>query len=64
MMHQTTNVGMKMYPAYPADLHAQIVVQRRRHAPRSPKFWPMSSVPDLDQKSSPFDVYVLSKVLV
>ena len=44
---------MKTYPAYPADLHAQLVVKRRRHASRSPKSWPVSPVPDLDPYFSP-----------
>ena len=48
MMHQTINVGMKTYPTYQADFNSQLVVQRRRHAPRSPKSWPVSLVLDLD----------------
>ena len=64
MMHQTTNASMKTYPAYPADLHAHLVVQWRRQAPGFPKSWPVSPILDLDPKSGPSDLSVLPKVLV
>ena len=40
-----------MYHAYPADLLAQPVVQRRRHAPRSSKSMHVSPVPNHDPYS-------------
>ena len=42
-----------MYLAYLADLDAQPVVQRRRHAPGSPKSRPVSPVPNLDPYLAP-----------
>ena len=64
MMHQTTNAGMKKYLAYPIDLDVQPLVQRRRHAPRCPKSWPVGPVPDLDPYSGPSSPFVPLKVLV
>ena len=52
-----------MYLTYQVDLHAQLRVQRRRHAPRSSKSWPVGPVPDLDPFSGPSDPSVPPKVL-
>ena len=52
-----------MYPAYPVDLHAQPVVQQRRHTPGFPKSQSVSPIPD-KPIPVPSSLSMLPKVLV
>ena len=63
IMHLSTHAGIETYPAHLADLHAQPLVPLHRHALRSSKSWPVTSVPDLDPYADPSGLSVLPKAL-
>ena len=62
-MHLSTHAEVETYHVHLADLHTQPLAPWRRHAPESPKSWPVSPILDLDPYPGPSGLSVLPKAL-